>query len=98
MTAAVGFLRVAADERQQLFNWVEFEAFKIDPADPDLHAALGRALAATGKPSAAAAALEEALLFHPADETEIHRTLAGIYRTLGETKKAAAHAAATGRP
>ena len=73
-------------------------AIFIDPADPDLHAALGRALAATGKTAAAAAAFEEALLFPGADEAEIHRTLAGLYRTLGDTKKAATHAAATGRP
>jgi len=73
-------------------------AIFIDPADPDLHAALGRALAATGKTAAAAAAFEEALLFHGADEVEIHRTLAGLYRTLGDQKKAAAHAAAMGRP
>ena len=33
-------------------------AIFIDPADPDLHAALGRALAATGKTAAAAAAFE----------------------------------------
>jgi cellulose synthase operon protein C len=72
-------------------------AIFIDPADPDLHAALGRALAATGKTAAAAAAFEEALLFHGADDAEIHRTLAGLYRTLGDAKKAAAHAAATGR-
>jgi len=73
-------------------------AIFIDPADPDLHAALGRALAATGKTAAAAAAFEEALLFNGADEVEIHRTLAGLYRTLGDQKKAAAHAAAMGRP
>lgn len=72
-------------------------AIFIDPADPDLHAALGRALAATGKPAAAAAAFEEALLFHGADEAEIHRTLAGLYRTLGDAKKAEAHRAAIGR-
>jgi tetratricopeptide (TPR) repeat protein len=63
----------------------------IDPADADLHAAYGRALAATGKPTAAAAAFERALLFQPADPGELHQTLAGIYRKLGDTKKAEAH-------
>ncbi len=72
-------------------------AIFIDPADPDLHAALGRALAATGKTAAAAAAFEEALLFHGADEAELHRTLVGIYRALGDAKKAEAHKAAGGR-
>ncbi len=73
-------------------------AIFIDPADPDLHAALGRALAATGKTAAAAAAFEEALLFHGADDAELHRTLAGLYRTLGDAKKAEAHRAAMDRP
>jgi len=73
-------------------------AIFIDPADPDLHAALGRALASTGKTAAAAAAFEDALLFHGAEDAEIHRTLAGIYRTLGDARKAEAHQAAMGKP
>ena len=73
-------------------------AIFIDPADPDLHAALGRALAATGKTAAAAVAFEEALLFHGPDDVELHRTLAELYGKLGDAKKAEAHRAAIGRP
>jgi tetratricopeptide (TPR) repeat protein len=66
-------------------------AIFIDPADADLHALLGRALAATGKGAAGAAALERALLFQPADAAALHLTLAGLYDTLGERSRAAAH-------
>jgi tetratricopeptide (TPR) repeat protein len=66
-------------------------AIFIDPADADLHAALGRALAATGKRAAAAAALERALVFQPADPAALHLTLASLYDTLGERSRADAH-------
>ncbi len=66
-------------------------ALFIDPADPDLHAAHGRALAATAKAADAAQAFERALLFAPRDEADIHRTLADLYAQLGEIKKAAEH-------
>ena len=66
-------------------------AIFIDPADADLHAALGRALAATGKSAAAAAAFEHALVFQPADPAALHLTLASLYDTLGERSRAAAH-------
>jgi tetratricopeptide (TPR) repeat protein len=66
-------------------------AIFIDPADADLHAALGRALAATGKGAAAAVAFEHALAFQPADPTALHLTLASLYDTLGERSRAAAH-------
>jgi predicted Zn-dependent protease len=72
-------------------------AIFIDPADPDLHAALGRALAATGQPAAGAAALERALALHPSDPTALHLTLAALYGALGDHAKAAAHRAAAGR-
>jgi predicted Zn-dependent protease len=72
-------------------------ALFIDPADADLHAALGRALAATGKSAAAAVALEHALLFQPRDPAALHLTLAGLYDTLGERSRAAAHRAAARR-
>jgi cellulose synthase operon protein C len=66
-------------------------AIFIDPGDADLHAAYGRALAATGKPAAAVVALEHALLFQPAEPGELHQMLAGIYDKLGEARKAEAH-------
>ncbi len=66
-------------------------AIFIDPADADLHAALGRALAATGKSAAAAVAFEHALVFQPADPAALHLTLASLYDTLGERSRAAAH-------
>ena len=66
-------------------------AIFIDPADADLHAALGRALAATGKSAAAAAAFEHALLFQPTDAADVHRTLADLYVKLGDARKAEAH-------
>jgi tetratricopeptide (TPR) repeat protein len=69
-------------------------AIFIDPADSDLHAALGRALAATGKPAAAAASFERALTFGPADPAALHLTLAGLYGSLGDRGKAEAHRAA----
>ncbi|HEY6477198.1 MAG TPA: tetratricopeptide repeat protein, partial [Polyangia bacterium] len=59
-------------------------AIFIDPADADLHAALGRALAATGKGAAAAAALEHALLFQPRDPAALHLALAALYDRHGE--------------
>ena len=66
-------------------------ALFIDPADPDLHATLGRALAATGQGAAGAAALERALLFGPQDPTALHLTLAGLYDRLGDRGRADAH-------
>ena len=66
-------------------------AIFIDPADADLHAALGRALAATGKSAAAAVAFEHALVFQPADPAALHLTLASLYDALGERSRAAAH-------
>jgi cellulose synthase operon protein C len=71
-------------------------AIFIDPGDADLHAALGRALAATGKTAAAANAFERALAFHPADPAALHLTLATLYGLLGDRAKAAAHRAAAG--
>ena len=66
-------------------------AIFVDPADPDLHAALGRALAATGKPAAAAAALERALLFAPPDPAPLHLALATLYDALGDRSRAEVH-------
>jgi tetratricopeptide (TPR) repeat protein len=71
-------------------------AIFIDPGDADLHAALGRALAATGKLADAAAAFERALTFHPADAAGLHLTLAGLYDLIGSRAQAAAHRAAAG--
>jgi len=71
-------------------------AIFIDPGDADLHAALGRALAATGKTAAAANAFERALALHPADPAALHLTLAALYGLLGDRAKAAAHNAAAG--
>ncbi len=71
-------------------------AIFIDPADPDLHGALGRALIATGKPGAGAAALERSLAFHPHDAGAIHLSLATVYDGLGDRQRAAAHRAAAG--
>jgi uncharacterized protein HemY len=66
-------------------------ALFIDPDDPDLHAAVGRALAAQDKPAPAARALEQALLFGPADPRPLHRALADLYDKLGDPRKAATH-------
>ncbi|HEX3697291.1 MAG TPA: tetratricopeptide repeat protein [Polyangia bacterium] len=72
----------------------------IDPADPDIHAAVGRALASSGQPAAAARLFETALLFGPApaDAAEIHRALAGLYTRLGDTARAATHTTAARAP
>ena len=69
-------------------------AIFVDPADPDLHAALGRALAATGKPAAGAAALERALAFGAADPASLHLALATLYDRLGNRRLAESHRAA----
>jgi tetratricopeptide (TPR) repeat protein len=66
----------------------------IDPANPDLHAALGRALAATGKTAAGAAALERALLFGPQSPSLLHLELATLYDRVGDRNRAARHRAA----
>jgi len=71
-------------------------AIFIDPANADLHAALGRALAATGKAAAGAASLERALLFGPQSPALLHLELATLYDTLGDRKRAAAHRTAAG--
>jgi tetratricopeptide (TPR) repeat protein len=71
-------------------------AIFIDPGDADLHAALGRALAATGKIADATGAFERALTFHPADPAGLHLTLAGLYDLLGSRAQAAAHRTAAG--
>ena len=73
-------------------------AIFIDPADPDLHAALGRALAATGKTAAGAAALERALVFGVKQPALLHLELAALYDRLGDRGKAAAHRAAGAAP
>ena len=69
-------------------------AIFIDPANPDLHAALGRALTATGKTAAGAAALERALVFGPESPALLHLELATLYDTLGDRNRAASHRAA----
>ncbi len=69
----------------------------IDPASPDLYAALGRALAATGKRAEAAAAFERALVFQGSDAIALHLQLAALYDGLGDRTRAAAHRAAAGR-
>jgi tetratricopeptide (TPR) repeat protein len=69
-------------------------AIFIDPADPELHAALGRALAGTNKPVPAAAALEHALALGVRDPVPVHATLAGLYDAIGNRGKADAHRAA----
>jgi protein O-GlcNAc transferase len=66
-------------------------ALFIDPDDPDLHAAVGRALAAQDKPAPAARAFEQALLFGPADPRPLHRALADLYEKLGDPRKSATH-------
>ena len=66
-------------------------ALFIDPDDPDLHAAVGRALAAQDKPGPAARAFEQALLFGPADPRPLHRALADLYEKLGDARKADSH-------
>jgi tetratricopeptide (TPR) repeat protein len=71
-------------------------AIFIDPASADLHAALGRALAATGKAAAGAAALERALVLGAPSPALLHLELAAVYDTLGDRKRAAAHRAAAG--
>lgn len=69
-------------------------ALDIAPADPDMHAALGRALEATGARRDAIAALERALRFGPHDPAALHRRLADLYRTTGDHTRAALHRAA----
>jgi tetratricopeptide (TPR) repeat protein len=71
-------------------------AIFIDPADADLHAALGRALTATGKAAAGAAALERALVFGAQSPALLHLELATLYDTIGDRKRAAAHRSAAG--
>jgi tetratricopeptide (TPR) repeat protein len=71
-------------------------AIFIDPAAADLHAALGRALTATGKAAAGAAALERALVLGAPSPALLHLELAAVYDTLGDRKRAAAHRAAAG--
>jgi tetratricopeptide (TPR) repeat protein len=71
-------------------------AIFIDPADADLHAALGRALTATGKTAAGAAALERALVFGAQSPALLHLELATLYDTIGDRKRAAAHRSAAG--
>ena len=73
-------------------------ALFIDPDDPDLYAAQGRALVAQGKDKEAAAALERALQFGIADPVPIHRALATTYEKLGDTRRAAGHRAKAGVP
>ena len=72
-------------------------AIFIDPADPDLHAALGRALAATGKPAAAAAAFERALALEAPDPASLHRALATSTTRSANRSRADAHRAAAGK-
>jgi Tfp pilus assembly protein PilF len=76
--------------------WAAEVATFIDPADPDVHAAAARALAATGQPALAAKSFEHALLFHPAsaDAGAIHGALAELYARLGDPARAAAHRSA----
>jgi len=69
-------------------------AIFIDPANADLHAALGRALAATGKAAAGAAALERALLFGAPAPALLHLELAAVYDRLGDRGRAASHRSA----
>ena len=66
-------------------------AIFIDPDDPDLHAARGRALLALGKTQDAVRSLELALSFKPEEPRALHRALMGAYEKLGETRKAAYH-------
>jgi Flp pilus assembly protein TadD len=73
-------------------------ALFIDPDDPDLYAARGRALAAQGKNKEAAAALERALQFGIADPVPVHRALAATYEKLGDPRRAASHRASAGAP
>jgi tetratricopeptide (TPR) repeat protein len=73
-------------------------ALFIDPDDPDLYAAQGRALSAQGKNKEAAVALERALQFGIADPLPIHRALATVYDKLGDARRAAAHRAPSAAP
>jgi cellulose synthase operon protein C len=63
----------------------------IDPSDADIHAALGRALAASGKPREAKPAFERALRFDSPNPAGVHRALADVLDKLGETQLAARH-------
>jgi Flp pilus assembly protein TadD len=72
-------------------------AIFIDPADPDLHAALGRALAGAGKSVAATTSLENALALGARDPIPIHAALAGLYDAVGNRAKADSHRAAARR-
>jgi cellulose synthase operon protein C len=80
--------------RSARVQWAAAIAVFIDPADADVHAALGRALLATGQPAAAALAFERALLFRPVDGPALHAALAEVYTKLGDARRAAAHRAA----
>jgi tetratricopeptide (TPR) repeat protein len=71
-------------------------AIFIDPASADLHAALGRALTATGKAASGAAALERALVLGAPSPALLHLELATLYETLGDHNRAAVHRAAAG--
>ena len=66
-------------------------AIFIDPKDPELFAAQGRALQAVGKSEAAVLALENALRFDPANPAALHRRLGELYRLLGRHSRAAEH-------
>src|SRR5207248_1613918 len=61
----------------------------IDPADADIHAALGRALAATGRDRQAREAFERALRLDPVNPAGLHRALAEVLDRLGESSQAA---------
>jgi cellulose synthase operon protein C len=62
----------------------------IDPADSNIHAAVGRALVGLGRTREARQAFERALRFTPASAT-LHRALADVLEKLGERSQAAAH-------
>lgn len=92
----VVFAHAKAGRSERVVELAQIAIF-IDPADADLHASLGRALAATGKLAPAAAALERALLFGAHDPVAIHASLAALYDRLGQGSKAASHRAAARR-
>jgi tetratricopeptide (TPR) repeat protein len=90
-------LEAAARGRQDTVAELAPIAIFIDPADADLHGALGRALAGLGRTREARQAFERALRFRPSDPAA-HRGLAEVLDRLGERERAAGHRRAASAP
>lgn len=63
----------------------------VDPSDPEVFEAQGRALLAVGRPSDAATAYEHALTLGHRAPASLHRVLASLYERMGQAAKARAH-------